>query len=155
MTNTIQDSTYRSLANEICNLYTSNATNTAGTAKCRATLTLHIYKADSYIVKLLYYRPSDQKENAEEFVKWDGQQWNRMYPTNEEQIQFSNTANWEFFKTATIAGGKSSNKCAHKRTDKKVKVGNATRCVYEGPRGGQYVKINNKFVSLKSALKKK
>jgi hypothetical protein len=50
-------------------------------------------------------------------------------------------------------GGGGRKKPAHKRTDKKVKIGSVTRCVYKGARGGEYVKMNNKFVSLKTALK--
>ena len=36
-----------------------------------------------------------------------------------------------------------------KKTAKKVKVGNVERCVYKGPRGGEYIKMNGEFKSLK------
>lgn len=35
-------------------------------------------------------------------------------------------------------------------TEKRVTVGKAKRVVYRGPRGGEYVKINKKYVSVKS-----
>jgi hypothetical protein len=50
------------------------------------------------------------------------------------------------------AGKTKSKKSAHKRSDKKVKLGSAERCVYVGPRGGEYVKMDGKFVPLKKAL---
>jgi hypothetical protein len=36
-----------------------------------------------------------------------------------------------------------------KATKKRVKVGGNERVVYEGPRGGEYVKMNGGYVSLK------
>jgi hypothetical protein len=46
-----------------------------------------------------------------------------------------------------LAGGKGPKKC--KKTAQKVKVGNVARVVYEGPRGGKYVKVKGVMVSLK------
>lgn len=46
-------------------------------------------------------------------------------------------------------------KKAYKRSSKKVKVGKAERCVYVGPRGGEYVKVKGEFVSVKKASPKK
>ena len=43
---------------------------------------------------------------------------------------------------------------AKTKTDKHIMVGNAKRCVYEGPKGGKYVKQNGEFVSV-TTLKKK
>lgn len=62
-------------------------------------------------------------------------------------------------------GGKKSKKTQSKttkkqlggaktKTDKHIMVGNVKRCVYEGPKGGKYVKQNGEFVSV-TALKKK
>jgi hypothetical protein len=44
--------------------------------------------------------------------------------------------------------GKSTN--TKKATNRRVKVGAVDRVVYEGPRGGQYIKMNGGFVNLKS-----
>ena len=48
-------------------------------------------------------------------------------------------------------GGKSVKKTPKnmKKTAKKVKVGNVERCVYKGPRGGEYIKMNGEFKPLK------
>lgn len=43
---------------------------------------------------------------------------------------------------------------AKTKTDKHIMVGNVKRCVYEGPKGGKYVKQNGEFVSI-TAVKKK
>ena len=55
-----------------------------------------------------------------------------------------------FTSTAPAQTGGSANL---KRTSEKAQIGSVTRCVYKGPRGAKYVKMNGKFVSLKSALK--
>lgn len=49
-----------------------------------------------------------------------------------------------------ITGGKTKDL---KATDKRVVIGNTKRVVYEGSRGGQYIKKDGKFVSLKSMKK--
>lgn len=41
-----------------------------------------------------------------------------------------------------------------KKTHVTTKIGNLTRCIYEGPRGGKYVKMEGDFVPLKDAQKK-
>ena len=43
----------------------------------------------------------------------------------------------------------------YKKTGQKVKVGNRDRVVYEGVRGGKYVKMNGGMKSLKSLEKGK
>ena len=48
------------------------------------------------------------------------------------------------------SGGGKAKKPNLKATDKRVTVGKAKRVVYKGPRGGEYVKMNGKFVSVKS-----
>ena len=50
-------------------------------------------------------------------------------------------------------GGKKSK--GKKATSKRVKVGGAERVVYEGPRGGEYIKMNGGFVNLKELSKKR
>jgi hypothetical protein len=63
----------------------------------------------------------------------------------------------EFTSTITVdkSGGKSVKKTPKnmKKTAKKVKVGNVERCVYKGPRGGEYIKMNGEFKPLKSLKK--
>lgn len=51
--------------------------------------------------------------------------------------------------TSQKSGGNKS------KTDKHVMVGMCKRCIYEGPRGGQYVKQDGDFVSLSTVSKKK
>lgn len=46
-------------------------------------------------------------------------------------------------------GGKSKVPRKMSKTKEKVKVGNAMRVVYQGPRGGKYVKVKGQFVSVK------
>lgn len=50
--------------------------------------------------------------------------------------------------TLPSSGGKPKNNMT--ATKKRVTVGKAKRVVYKGPRGGEYVKVNGKMVSLKS-----
>ena len=52
--------------------------------------------------------------------------------------------------TTSQKGGNSKSK-----TDKHVMVGKCKRCIYEGPRGGQYVKQDGDFVPLSTVSKKK
>lgn len=52
---------------------------------------------------------------------------------------------------AATGGAKKS--VAYKKTDKKVKVGNRDHCIYVGPRGGKYVKMNGKYRSLSDVKK--
>jgi hypothetical protein len=49
----------------------------------------------------------------------------------------------------TSASGGDQEKSTKKPTQKRVKVGGKERVVYEGPRGGEYIKQNGGFVSLK------
>lgn len=53
----------------------------------------------------------------------------------------------------TMGGGKKTQPLS--KTAKTVKVGNATRCVYKGPRGGEYVKMQGKLVSVTAATRTK
>ena len=46
-------------------------------------------------------------------------------------------------------GGNRARNPAYVKTAKKVKVGNVTRCIYQGSRGGKYIKMNGKMCSLK------
>lgn len=39
------------------------------------------------------------------------------------------------------------------KTEKRVKVGCQNKIVYEGPKGGKYIKQNGGFISLKDLLK--
>lgn len=39
------------------------------------------------------------------------------------------------------------------KTEQKIQIGNRMAIVYEGPRGGKYVKKNGKFVSVKNIMK--
>lgn len=63
----------------------------------------------------------------------------------------------QWYKENGAFGGKASKKSATSsctKTSEKVTVGKREYCVYEGKRGGKYVKMNNEFVALKKALGK-
>lgn len=59
------------------------------------------------------------------------------------------TENQKRCKHYTVLTGGLSPRLA--KTNKHASVGNKTRVVYMGPRGGEYIKINNKWVSLKQS----
>lgn len=51
-----------------------------------------------------------------------------------------------------VASG-GAKKGSHKKCGEKVKIGKKEHCIYLGPRGGKYIKMNGEFKSL-SSLKK-
>jgi hypothetical protein len=56
------------------------------------------------------------------------------------------------FIFSSLGGGKSKihkKKSTKKPTDKRVKVGHKEKVAYEGLRGGEYIKQNGGYVSLK------
>lgn len=52
-----------------------------------------------------------------------------------------------------LAATGGAKKGSYKKCDKKVKIGKREHCIYLGPRGGKYVKMNGEF-KLLSSLKK-
>lgn len=57
------------------------------------------------------------------------------------------------FAKINMAGKKAPKQ--YSKTDERVQVGNRNCIVYEGKRGGKYVKYNGEFITLTAALNKK
>lgn len=67
----------------------------------------------------------------------------------------STLADWAKNNIENYEGGASKKAPKTKLTDKKVKVGNVERTVRVGPRGGKYVMVNGKKVSLSTVQQAK
>lgn len=88
---------------------------------------------------------------------------NRANPTvppnnvTQQQLPNGSVANANVLVSANGAAGAHGGKKTKgkKATSKRVKVGGAERVVYEGPRGGQYIKMNGGFLNLKELAKKR
>jgi hypothetical protein len=85
----------------------------------------------------------------------DNQQYMPANVMKQVQAEFStNIANELQGSSNPLVGGKKKSAVSSpKKTEKKVKIGNRECVVYEGSRGGKYVRMNNKFVPLKEAKK--
>ena len=55
---------------------------------------------------------------------------------------------------ATDAAGGYKTTVIYKKTNKTMKIGNRVHCIYEGTRGGKYVRSNKKWITYKAALTK-
>jgi hypothetical protein len=77
--------------------------------------------------------------------------------SDNSKVKIYNPDDWTFYcgetDTKYLCSGGFTKKPVFKRLPQKIKIGTVTRCVYEGTRGCKYVKLHNKFVSLKLALK--
>ena len=73
---------------------------------------------------------------------------------SDSPINFQGGSSQKKLKTVNGKNTKKQLGGAKTKTDKHIMVGNVKRCVYEGPKGGKYVKQNGEFVSV-TALKKK
>jgi hypothetical protein len=63
------------------------------------------------------------------------------------------TTEYKCTETCNPSGGKiPKNASKYEKTNKKVKIGNAMRCIYVGSRGGEYVMQNKAYIPLKKAL---
>ena len=56
-------------------------------------------------------------------------------------------------KTSEKGGGKKTNKLKYKKTTNKMMIAGKLRVIYEGVRGGRYVKKNGEFVNIKKLTK--
>lgn len=79
---------------------------------------------------------------------WANQAYNQTHYTGTQVTEMSKQ-----IADALQSGGKQKKQPKLKQTEKRILVNNKVRAVYEGQRGGQYIKLDGDVVPLKKLTK--